>query len=437
MRLKRRFQVYLFGLHLVFAALAIWFLRDHRIWLLAVEGFFLLSFVGAGWLLRSFFGPLRLIRSGSSFLRDGDFTIRFTATGHADMDELVDVYNRMADSLREERVRNEEQDQLLRKVMRESPGGVITLDLDGRITMINPAAQTLLGVEEAAALGQPLAELGTLFARRLSELSPDQTSLLPLRGRRRVRCHSASFMDQGFSRRFLLLDELTDELHRSEKQAYEKLVRMMSHEVNNTSGAVQSLLQSCLAYRRQLAEEDQEDFSQALEVAIQRTANLDRFMRDFADVVRLPEPRLEPCDPWEIASQVGTLFKDRFEKAGIQWVERLELDLPRVACDPVQLEQVLVNIIKNACESIETTMQAGEIVLGGSRRGGRCELTIADSGTGLADDVQTQLFNPFFTTRENGQGIGLTMIQEILLGHEFDFSLENRDGGGAVFTIVV
>jgi len=93
-------------------------------------------------------------------------------------------------------------------------------------------------------------------------------------------------------------------------------------------------------------------------------------------------------------------------------------------------------VVKNAVEAIEATGRAGEITLRGGRLGSRSYLAIADSGTGLTTDVETQLFTPFYTTRETGQGIGLTMVQEILLAHGFDFNLENREGGGAEFTIV-
>jgi nitrogen fixation/metabolism regulation signal transduction histidine kinase len=434
--LRLKFLLYLVALHAVFAACAVWFLRSHPIWLVAVEVFFVVSFAVGVLLLRSYFGPLRLIRSGALYLREGEFTTRIRPSKQSDMDQLIDVYNRMVDTLREERIRNEEQEQLLQKVLAESPGGVITLNVDGKVATVNPAAEALLSTTADAMIGQPLTELGTPFAQQLSELPRDASCLLTLRGRRRVRCQAATFMDRGFPRRFLLLDELTDELHKSEKHAYEKLIRMMSHEVNNTSGAVQSLLQSCLVYRRQLADGDREDFAQALEVAIQRTANLDEFMRGFANVVRLPQPHLLPSNPWAIAAQVSLLFRDRFHAAGITWREELEQNLPRVACDEVQLEQALVNVVKNAVEAIEATGKPGTIVLRSGRRGRRRFLAIIDSGPGLSAEAQAQLFTPFYTTREKGQGIGLTMVQEILLAHGFDFTLENRDGGGAEFTVV-
>jgi nitrogen fixation/metabolism regulation signal transduction histidine kinase len=434
--LRSKFLIYLVTLHVVFAACAVWFLRDRRVWLIAVEVFFVVSLAVGVRLLRAYFGPLKLIGSGAEYLHDGEFTTRFRETGQRDMDRLVEIYNRMVDKLREERIRNEEQEQLLRKVMAESPGGVITLDVDDKVDSVNPAAQALLNMDAAAMIGRTLRDLGTPFARQLAEIARDESRLLFLRGRRRVRCQAATFMDRGFPRRFLLLDELTDELHRTEKLAYEKLIRMMSHEVNNTSGAVQSLLQSCLSYRRQLNDGDREDFAQALEVAIRRTAHLDEFMRGFANVVRLPQPRRRLSNPWEIASQVGLLFRDECKADKITWCEEIEPDLPQVDCDPVQLEQVLLNLVKNAVEAIEATGEPGEIVVRGVRQGRRGLLSIADSGPGLSAEVQAQLFTPFYTTRENGQGIGLTMVQEILLAHGFDFTLENRPSGGAIFTIV-
>jgi len=434
--LRLRFLVYLVTLHAVFAGCAIWFLWDRRVWLIAVEAFFVVSLAVGVWLLRAFFGPLKLIDSGAQYLKDGEFTTRFRETGQGDMDRLVDVYNRMVDKLREERIRNEEQEQLLRKVMAESPGGVITLDVDGKVDTVNPAAEALLNTDAAAMIGRSLDELGTPFARELGRIPRDESRLLSVRGRRRVRCQAASFMDRGFPRRFFTLDELTEELHRTEKHAYEKLIRMMSHEVNNTSGAVQSLLQSCLVYRRQLADEDREDFARALEVAIQRTANLDEFMRGFANVVRLPLPVMQPSNPWEIASQVGLLYRDQCKASEITWSEQIDSDLPQVDCDPVQLEQVLLNVVKNAVEAIQTTRLPGEINVRGTRQGRHSLLSVSDSGTGLSPEVQAHLFTPFYTTRDNGQGIGLTMVQEILMAHGFDFTLENRASTGARFTIV-
>jgi len=371
MSLRRRFLWYILFLHLLFAAVGAAFLRTAPMWLIAVEGLFVMSLALGLRLLKSFFQPLDQIRSGTLYLGDGDFTTRFRPTGQVDMDQLIDVYNRMVDSLREERVRNEEQDHLLHQVLIDSPGGVITLDVDNRIATVNPTAEHLLEIPAERLVGRRLNELGNSFADRLAELPTPGSQVFALRGRSQVRCQAATFMDRGFPRRFLLLDEMTRELHQSEKRAYEKLVRLMSHEVNNTSGAVQSLLQSCLVYGSQLTPDDRHEFVRALDVAIKRTANLDAFMGSFAEVVRLPRPQLQPADPWDIAEQVGLLFRDRGVESGITLRYEVEPGLPLIPCDPVQLEQALVNVIKNAIEAVESTGKAGEIVVRGGRSGGR------------------------------------------------------------------
>ncbi len=435
MTLRRRFIIYLILLHLVFAGAAVWFLRDHRIWLIAVEVFFIFTLSFGAFLVRSLFGPLELVRAGALQIRERDFATRLIITGQPDMDQLLNVFNEMIDTLREERIRNEEQEHLLHKVLSESPGGVITLDVEGHITSVNPAAEKLLERSAGYLFGHPLSYLDTAFARELARLESGESRLLQLHGRHRVHCQAATFMDRGFPRRFLLLNELTSELQRTEKRAYEKLIRMMSHEVNNTSGAVQSLLQSCLAYRQQLSGADREDFTSAMEVAIQRTTNLDAFMRGFADVVRLPSPKMRPTNPWEIATHVGTLLRDRFTELAIEWREEIADDLPDVACDSVQLEQVLLNVVKNSVEALEAQDGPGVITIRGGRDGRRLFLSVSDTGPGLSSEAQEQLFTPFFTTREQGQGIGLIMVQEILLAHGFDFQLDNRDEGGTEFII--
>ena len=435
MSLRHKYISYLLVVHAVFAGCTIWFLRATPVWLIGVEIFFIISLSIGISLVKGLFGPLDLIRSGSSYMLEKELTTRFRPTGQRDIDELFSVYNTMVDHLRDERTHNEEQEHLLRQVMAESPGGVITLDVEGKIATINPAATKLFRQAGDSLIGRSLSDLDSAFASKLAAISSNGAQILTISGRNKVRCQTGSFMDRGFSRRFYLMDELTEELHLNEKRAYEKLVRMMSHEVNNTCGAVQSLLQSCLAYRRHIDDADREDFTGALEVAIQRNINLNVFMSGFADVIRLPRPSVQECDPWEMATQVGLLFRDRCAESNIVLREEFDENLPPVKCDPVQFEQALVNIVKNAMEAIEPTQEGGEIVLVGGYKDGGHYLAVQDTGPGLDVKVQDQIFTPFFTTRKQGQGIGLTMVQEILMGHGFEFSLENRPGGGSEFII--
>jgi two-component system, NtrC family, nitrogen regulation sensor histidine kinase NtrY len=431
--LRRRFVLYLLVLHLVFAGLAVALFRRHRLWVLAVEVAFVVSLAWGLGLVRQLFGALSLLQSGAQLLKESDFQSRLRETGRPETDQLIGVYNKMAEHLREERTRLQEQQYLLATILHESPSGVAILDFDGRITFANARAGLLLGAPPEGLPGRRLADIASPLGPALLEMDPGQSRVVPLTGARRVKCHVGSFVDRGFARRFVLLEELTDELRAHERAAYEKVIRMLSHEVNNSMGATSSLLQSCLHYAPQLRPEDRADFEAALRVSLARTEQLCVFMRGFADVVRLPPPRLQPHDVRALLEGIGVLLKPDSERRRVAWRWDLPAGVDPVPMDRAQIEQVLVNVCKNALEAIG---EDGTLTVRLGRRASRTFAEIEDSGPGIPDDVRPHLFTPFFTTKENGQGIGLTMVREILSQHRFDYSLDSPPGGPTRFTIL-
>ena len=324
MTLRFKLLIYLVGIHLLFAGVAIYLLLQHRIWLLAVELVFVVSLTGGWMLTRSLFGTIELIQTGAQFMRDRDFSSRFREVGHPEMDQLIEIYNRMADHLREERTKLQEQNYFLDKILDASPSGILTLDFDSRIAMINPAAERLLQTGKEGLMGKRLGDLESPFGCELAELQPGESKVLPLLGRRRVKCRKSQFLDRGFLRDFVLMEELTEELRQSEKAAYEKLIRLMSHEVNNSVASANSLLHSCLNYKDQLKVEDRKDYEAALAVVISRTEQLNAFMKSFADVVRLPKPRLQPCDVRELLESIALLMRAESSRRQIEWKWELE-----------------------------------------------------------------------------------------------------------------
>ena len=432
MSLRSKVILYLVVIHLVWAAMAVLVFYQNRVWLLVVELFFAVSVLFGVLLVRAFFVPLQLIQTGAELMNERDFTCAFVETGQAEMDELIRVYNRMIEALREERLKLTEKHYFLQELINASPAGIIVLDYDGNITDLNPSAARLMMCAGPEAAGKRLSELGDSVGGVLEALAIGESRVLSFHGNRRVRCQKSVFFDRGFPRHFILLEELTEELRLSEKRAYEKLIRMMSHEVNNSVGAISSLLESGANYAGQIESADREDFTTALAVARQRAQDLNGFMRRFADVVRLPLPDRRPCDVISLLEDLASLIQPELAKRKI----RLSWEIPHrpvlISMDKNQMEQVFLNVLKNAVEAIG---QQGTITVRVGGEPNATVLSIEDSGTGLSSEVHQNLFTPFFTTKAEGQGIGLTLIQEILTQHDFQFVLENVDGKGARFSI--
>jgi nitrogen fixation/metabolism regulation signal transduction histidine kinase len=432
MSLRLKLILYLITVHLLFAGVAIYLLLQHRIWLLAVEAVFLISLTVGLALIKNLFGTIELINTGAQFINDGDFTARFREVGQKELDQLVHIYNKMIDHLRDERLKLQEQNYFLDKVLTASPSGIITFDFDSRITMANPCAETLLQTTTENLSGKTLAELRTPFATELNELPVGESRVINLMGRQRIKCQRSQFFDRGFLRDFILMEELTEELRQSEKAAYEKLIRMMSHEVNNSVGAANSLLHSCLHYQNQLRKEDREDFENALKIVISRTDQLNLFMKSFADVVRLPAPNLQPYDVLQLVKDIAFLMREESLRRNISWHWQIQTEPGSIPMDRSQMEQAFVNILKNALEAIGTD---GSVTIRAGIKGQTRFLVIEDTGCGIAPEVRANLFTPFFSTKKDGKGIGLTMVQEILDNHKFDFSLESEPHKPTQFTV--
>ncbi|HXH91200.1 MAG TPA: ATP-binding protein [Thermoanaerobaculia bacterium] len=413
MTLRTKLLLWFIVLHVALAAGAVLILMEHQDWLFAVELGFVVSIVVSYRMVNALFVPLELIRTGAELMNERDFTSRFVPIGQPEMDRLIGIYNLMIDRLREERLAAEEQQHLLQKIVEASPSGIVICSFEGAVQQTNPAAERLLR-EPAVAATLPSLEAG-------------QSRLVTLAGARRLKISRTEFRDRGFPKTFYLLEELTEELRITEKTAYEKLIRMMSHEVNNSVGAVRSLLESVLHYAEQVGPEDRDDFTSALTIAAARIESLNRFMTGFADVVRLPPPHTRDVDLGPIVDNIGRLLRPELENHAIA----LKTDVPagvRVRVDQSQFEQVIINVIRNAVESIGERGEIEVCWLDGV-------LSVADSGHGVDASAAEEMFTPFFTTKREGRGLGLTIVSEILTNHHLPFSLTNREEGGAEFRV--
>lgn len=374
--------------------------------------------------------PLHSIASGMDLLREQDFSSRLAPVGQAEADRIVEMFNRMMGQLKNERLRLREQNHFLDLLINVSPMGVVILTFDGQISMLNAAALKFLGYASAEELmGKQLQELNTPLAEEVARLPKDTTDTIRLSDAKIYRCSRLSFVDQGFAHPFILIESLTTEVVKAEKKAYEKVIRMIAHEVNNTTAGITSTLET-VGEALETLEEDTEDLREVMKVCGERCLGMSQFITNFANVVKIPEPRLEQVrlNDRVLSCQrfMETVCRER--KIGLH--NELCPENPKVWMDTVLFEQVMVNIIKNAAESIG---QEGDIYIRTSAS--PVMLEIADTGKGISKEVETKLFSPFFSTKPHGQGIGLIFIREVLTRQECTFSLRTYPDGLTRFRI--
>lgn len=418
MKLRTKYILFLSILHLLALVLSWFVFKENKVLFIVAEIIILLSVIISWRLYQQLIGPLKLLLLGTEAIRDRDFNVKLVPTGKYEMDALIDVYNRMIDELRHERTLQQQQHLFLEKLVNTSPTGIIILDHDGNIAQVNPKARLLLDMkgEDMLAHARQLQQGGSLTITYNNALT--------------FRLQKSHFIDRGFPREFILIEELTAEILAAEKKAYGKVIRMMAHEVNNTIGPVNSILQSALSSECLQNGQNNGMLPHALRVAVDRNHNLNHFMRNFADVVRLPEPARAEVDLHLLVSNVARLMEMKAGEKEISFEYHLEEGPFYIYADQEQMEQVLINVVKNALEAIEYKGRIEFIT-----RIREKQLIIADSGKGISSEAASQLFSPFFSTKKNGQGIGLTLIKEVLHHHGYELSLTTVSPGRTEFVI--
>ena len=428
MRIKGFFGILVFLLLVLGGGLLFLSSRLNLIYFYIGEGLVLFILCYLPFFYRKIVKPLNSIGSGMELLREQDFSSRLSPVGQYEADRIVNVFNRMMEQLKNERLRLREQNNFLDLLIKASPMGVILTTLDEDLSELNPMAQKMLGVRQEDVLGKKMNEIDSPLAAELANVPKGETATVRLNDSNIYRCTHSSFIDRGFQHPFFLIESLTDEVMKTEKKAYEKVIRMIAHEVNNTTAGITSTLDT--VEQALSAEEGMDDICDVMRVCIERCFSMSRFITRFADVVKIPEPTLTPVDLNDLAFTCKRFMEGMCADRNIKL--RLEIDetLKEVKMDASLFEQVLVNIIKNAAESIE---KDGEIIV---RTLSPATIEVVDNGKGISKEVEAKLFSPFFSTKPNGQGIGLIFIREVLMRHGCTFSLRTYADGLTRFRIL-
>lgn len=429
MRIKSFFIILALILLALSGALAYWatHLPDSRLPYYIMEGTIAFILIYLIVFYNKIVKPMHTIGNGMELLREQDFSSRLSPVGQHEADRIVNIFNRMMDQLKNERLRLREQNHFLDLLIQASPMGVIITDLDGNISQANPMAIKMLGIHLESLLNKPIEKIDSPLATELAALSKEETRVVRLNDANIYRCTFTFFIDRGFQHPFYLIERMTDEVIRAEKKAYEKVIRMIAHEVNNTTAGITSTLDT--VEQALATEKDMEEICDVMHVCTERCFSMSKFITRFADVVKIPEPLLARNSLNETATTCVRFMEGLCNDHHIQLTLQCAPDVGDVNLDTSLFEQVLVNIIKNAVESIG---QDGEIRIITTAP---ATLEVADNGPGISKETEEKLFSPFFSTKPHGQGIGLIFIREVLNRHGCTFSLRTYNDGWTRFRI--
>jgi nitrogen fixation/metabolism regulation signal transduction histidine kinase len=365
--------------------------------------------------------PLRTLANLLAGLREGDFSMRLRGGRQGDaLGELVTEANALARELRGQRLAALEATSLLRAVMAEIDVAIVVFDARGRLKLANRAAERLLATPVERLVGADAAELALAdclegeLARTLERDFPGGT------GRFGVR--RATVREGGEPHQLLVIANLSSALREEERTAWQRLIRVLGHELNNSLAPIKSIAGS-LSRRvgqPELSDEARDDLKRGLAVISERADSLTRFMEGYSRLARLPPPRKRPVELSSFVSSVVALEK----RAAVAVAGGPDLS---VEVDPDQLQQLLINLIANGAEAAadRPTASGAEIMLRWSRDGSELLLEVVDDGPGLANP--SNLFVPFFTTKPKGSGIGLVLCRQIAEAHGGSLRLRNRD----------
>ncbi|MFC5437326.1 sensor histidine kinase [Rhodanobacter umsongensis] len=387
-------------------------------WLLAIVLIAITALI-ARWQHRRVVYPLYTLAGLLEALREGDYSMRGVQGGVLG-DAIYDV-NALADRLQKERLQFEDSARLLGKTLAALDSAVLVFDHDARLRLLNPAAQRLLAGDPRNLIGQQASELA-LDALLAAPGACVVKHTFPGRsGRFDIR--HAPLRNEGRSGQLLVINDVGRVLREEERQAWQRLLRVLGHEVNNSLASIHSLAGTLTAViaREPLADDWREDARSGLQVIGNRAESLARFLAGYSRLAALPTPQKRELD---LAALVQTVA--RLEQRMDVHVEA-NAPLP-VQADPDQLEQALINLLRNAVEA--SSMTGGRVVTRWRAEGERAVIEILDDGPGLPGS--DNLFVPFFTTKPGGSGIGLALVRQIAEAHEGGVSLSARSDAPGV-----
>src|SRR6266481_4237341 len=360
--------------------------------------------------------PLQTMSNLLAALREGDYSIRARgARAGSALGEVLIEINSLGETLRQQRLGAFEATALLRTIMSEIDVAIFTFDPERHLRLVNRAGEALLAQPMDKLLSKTAEELGLGRCFDADQDEPLTLNFPGASGRWGIR--RSTFREQGLPHELLVLTDLSRTLREEERRAWQRLVRVLGHEMNNSLAPIKSLAGSLetLLRREPMPRDWKEDAESGLKSIASRADSLSRFMQAYTRLAKLPPPQMEDVDLSELVQRVVNLEP----RLKVQVVPGPKL---QIHADAAQIEQVLINLVHNAVDAALETK--GAVTIRWREDGDCVEVIVRDEGEGIMNP--TNLFVPFFTTKPGGSGIGLTLSRQIAEAHNGTLSLTNR-----------
>jgi two-component system, NtrC family, nitrogen regulation sensor histidine kinase NtrY len=421
--------------------------------LLVSTGYPVTSFLVAVSILLQVGGLLRRVtttnRELARFLTvvaHADFSQGFSMPGQGSaFDELGQAFTSVADRFRKARAETERQADYLNAVLEQVPVALAALFPDGRVELLNNAARRMLGHDiRALRLSD-----GTEMAEALRTLRPGDRRLLPVQGGvgpQQLTVSATQLILGGESRLLMSLQNIATDLEATEVRAWQDLVRVLTHEMMNSLTPVSSLtrtaqvllqdLQGRLGDRPDVAE-DMQDAGQAIDTVARRSDGLLRFVERYRQFTQVPRPELQRLRLQEVLDRMQRLMAPAMAEKRVRFQAAVQPAGLELSADLDLLDQVLINLLKNALEAVGGRTDACITLTAGLDEASHVVISVADNGPGIPAEIAERIFVPFYTTRRDGSGVGLSLARQIMLAHGGSIALANpqAETGGASFRL--
>lgn len=369
-------------------------------------------------------------------IKHSDFSINFNQHRVGDsFDLLAESFESIIDQYKKAKIEKEAQFQYLRTVVSHINIGIISIENDADITLMNTTAEQLLGVS-GIKNWNILKEKVPVFTQQVTELFPEGQRLIELRSKDHatlsVDVSSVILLEQQY--KLITLKDIKNEIEQKEIEAWHKLIRILTHEIMNSATPISSLTETMqgMLDKGTPNEETINDLKFSLKTIQRRSDGMLGFIDDYRKITRVPKPVLETKDIKELVDEIVTLTKGELKANDIEL--KLQVESHQISIDSKLIEQVLINLIKNAQQALAGRSD-GKITIRSERAENNIHLNISDNGPGISEKVLPEIFIPFYTTKKQGSGIGLSLSKQIMHHHGGTISVDSEPQRGTTFTL--